>query len=190
VFRRFSLGFALAAAVGCSALAYAQNDDASSEQPKSATDYSMVVKRMNGQSNAGTENVHKVLNNADVYYRIHLFNSSGAPANVTVSYTIFHKTNIDRNGNSQDKITNVPGNLTLNMAAHTDKVVDTKAASARDLQARGQDNNITGQVMGVYVEMLVDGKKMDSYENPEGIRAEMRKNAKHDDQPALAPGQD
>ncbi|MGA2052020.1 MAG: hypothetical protein ABSH19_01775 [Opitutales bacterium] len=181
----------LAAALGGSALAYAQSDsgDTSNDQPKQDQDYSLVVHRVESTNNGDTNGAHKILNNSDVFYRIHVFNASSAPANATINYTIFDKTNIDRSGNSQEKVTNVTGTENFIMPPHSNKVIDTKAASGRELKYHGTDNTVTGQVMGIYVEMIVDGKKVDSHESPPGIRAQMRKNEKQDDQPGLGGGQ-
>jgi hypothetical protein len=182
--------FAFAALLGCAALARAQSpdDDAASEKPKQDQDYSMVVKRLEGTNNANTGDAKKVLSNADVYYRIHVFNASSAPANTTVNYTIFHKTTTQRNGNPETHLTNVDGTQNFTLDPHSDKILKTDAASARELKLYGHDNTIQGEVLGVYVEMIVDGKKVDSHESPDGIRAQMKQDTK-DDQPGLAKGQ-
>ncbi len=182
--------FAFAAFLGCAAFARAQSpdDDANSEKPKQDQDYSMVVKRIEATSNANTGDAKRVLNNGEVYYRIHVFNASSAPANTTITYTIFHKTTTQRNGNPDTRITNVPGTENFTLAPHSNKILKTDAASARELKLPGHDNTSTGDVMGIYVEMIVDGKKVDSHESPEGVRAQ----AKQDDKnsaPALGKGQ-
>jgi hypothetical protein len=190
-FRFLPRSLALAAALGCSVFAYAQSDngDTSNDQPKQDQDYSMVVHRVESTNNQDTGGAHKVLNDSDVFYRIHVFNASSAPANTTINYTIYDKTNIDRSGNSQEKVTNVDGTENFVMPPHSNKVIDTKAASGRELKYRGQDNSVTGTVVGVYVEMLVDGKKVDSHENPLGVRSQMKHDQKQDNQPGLGGGQ-
>ena len=180
---------AFAAFLGCTVLARAQSsDDGSSEKPKQDQDYSMVVKRIEGASNANSGDAKRVLNNADVYYRIHVFNASSAPANTTINYIIYHKTIIQRNGNPETHMTNVPGTENFTLDPHSNKIIKTEAASARELKQYGHDNTTQGEVLGVYVEMLVDGKKVDSHESPDGIRAQMKQDTK-DDQPGLAKGQ-
>ena len=189
-FRRFAPLLALAALIGCALPARAQSADSpDSDKPKPDTDYSLVVKRFNGSSNAGTGDVKKVLTNADVYYRIHAFNSSSTTAHTVVNYTIYDETNLDRNGSVDNQITNVTGNETFDLAPRANKVLDTKAASARYLKFQGRNNESNSIILGIYVEMLVDGKKVDSYENPDGIRAKMVKETKKLDQPGLASGQ-
>jgi hypothetical protein len=189
-FRRFALLFALAALLGCALPVRAQSADSpDSDKPKPDTDYSLVVKRLNGSSDDGTAGVKKVLVDADVYYRMHAFNSSATTAHTVINYIIYDETDIDRNGSIAHKVTNVPGTETFDLAPHSNKVLDTKAASARYLKYQGRNNETNSLILGVYVEMLVDGKKVDSYENPDGIRAKMTKEDKKLDQPALANGQ-
>jgi hypothetical protein len=141
---------------------------------KQLQDYNLVVHKVQANDNSDTVGARRVLNDTDYFYRVDVYNSSSAPAQAIVKYVIYHKTNVDRSGNTATHETDVTGAVRLNLPPHSNQTIQTKTASGRDLKMRGRDNEVTGEVLGVWILMKVNGKVVDSYENPLGIHQQMK----------------